>query len=341
MSEETWIKDRLRSGVPTPPTSPDRFAEVTLRHRRHTRRRAVGVVVGTIALVAVIALPAGLLVSQHFNKAGVLPADGPSVGPGKVAACPSKPIDVTDLSGSAQLPTGVTWVRVCSGLNGGPEVPDEVIKNNLDPIVSAINSAMATPAGGDGQSCPADIDSPFQLLVGYPDGSSRQVVGENFGCGSLYVGDGTGAGAQQVWSTVQRALSIQRVLTPGTECPDNAYVDTTADPATMTRAVACWAWGGVGDVSRVTTPQLTTLVSDWTTQTATKSAVNCPDTAASMSLYGLTADDELVRIDYYCDGWLPEGTQITSGDDLPKRVVRPGAAAKRAVNQIIGRNQGG
>lgn len=222
MTEEDRLREALRDAVPEPGLVPDRAGAA--RTRAATKRRALTV----LAAAGTVLLIAGVGAISFPGRDSLEPPAGSTkhvtVDPG---ALDCAPWSEDAGNGDEKLPLGALAARLCdpttaSGAPGfamGWQAPKDLLTERLDELVSLINRQERPNLGG---GCTDDAGPAYTLTLAYPDGSTRSVAGERYGCGFLRYGDTTRLGAEDVWQQIVTSWQAQRAETPPVD------LDTTA-----------------------------------------------------------------------------------------------------------------
>lgn len=336
--DEDWLRG-LMGAVPPPPEAPGRAAAARSRAARR-RRRTTGVVVGAavVAVLAVVALPAGLGGGDDADRPAAAPAPVPVVDIG----CPALPEDWWDhraSDGDDQLPEGAVVARLCTGPGIGFQPPADALVTDVDRLVEVVNDQPVTGPPG---ACDADLGLGYQLAFGYPDGSVRTAVGELYGCHSLTVGDTVRSGPEVPLRRFEDLLREQRgasepaVAEPSLACADGhglgSEVSVVGRPSELTRAVVC-----VRDETHAPRPHrsvpvpaddLALLLADHRRRaagTARPSEQECRDHPTSVTILGSTPWGDVVALSGFCGYWFED----------EDGVWRPGPEARSVLDRLV------
>jgi hypothetical protein len=125
------------------------------------------------------------------------------------------------------VPTGATTARLCPALKDGhqlytplsPRDLTPVLSANVDQLVEKVNQLRGVTGN---LACTMELGPTFDLLLGYPDGKTKVVTFEMFGCGYARSGDEFRSGAREL-GTLFRELAAQQDPAPQpgepTTCP--------------------------------------------------------------------------------------------------------------------------
>lgn len=181
--DDQWLRDGLAAAVPTPPEAADRARNATVKARRGRQARVAGVLgVAAVVIAGAVAWNAGGDGSDRVAD----PA-GPTT-----TTCPPDPADVesskaTGVAGDG-LPLGATSARLCLGAGIPFDVPLDPLVTDVDDLTETINDLEAYPASGPDQACTLELGTGYQIVFGYPDGSTILVSGQPYGCASVVIG---------------------------------------------------------------------------------------------------------------------------------------------------------
>lgn len=230
MTDEQRLSDALHQIVPTPPERPERAPAVEERVRRHRRRTGVATVLVAAAVVA-----AAVAVPVTLSR-----GDGPGTDAEPAAtpeiSCPATPDE--EPSGPGTLPGGATAVRLCSGPGVPFDAPDDALTTGVEDLVDLVN---AQPERDGQPMCTMDLGRDYALVFGYPDGTTRTVTGQLYGCHDLQVGSVTRTNPEAPFELFVRSLRDQR-----------AALEPPADAASTP---VCGTDDTMGDGSPVARPE--------------------------------------------------------------------------------------
>ncbi|WP_340537853.1 hypothetical protein [Nocardioides sp. GXZ039] len=222
MSDEHDLRDRLHAVVPEPPAAPGRAAAARSLAGRRRRRGTLVAVAGVVAAI----VGAGLTVqSLRPDDRGTdrvatpsTPSSPPEVDAGAGITCPPPRTDGGTPPEGAALPTGATSARLCPvDAEGGFAAPVDALVSDVDSIVGAIE---ALPRYDQNQPCTMEWEPSYWLILGYPDGTTRQVEGSLAGCEVLQGAGPARTGAEGVWDRYLQLLGDQRASTTPPPAPD-------------------------------------------------------------------------------------------------------------------------
>jgi hypothetical protein len=202
------------------------------------------------------------------------------VGQDEAVACPDEPLgsdpdpDLPD-----QVPEGATSVRLCDGGADRVTPPMDALTTDVAAVVSAVNEQRLVAW----RRCLDRQLSTYELVFGYPDGSSFVVSGRFTGCAELLVGSGRRADAGPPLRTFVRLLAAQRPeAAPGGQAavepdsldcaqPREDWTFPLGDPTGLTVAVLCVGLPqrpGQARRAVIPTADLKTLVASMETDTS-------------------------------------------------------------------------
>ena len=353
MSDEQWLHDRLAAAVPDAPPTPDRAAGARDRRRRSVRR-ATALAAAATAVVAILGV--ALPVARSHSIGGPSPTTAPAS-----EGCPPKSAEPVHLSGASTLPPGAVWISLCprTGLFSATLPEGALTDDAVGRLVTEVNAQPVQPSD---EACPStstgDVD--YSLLVGYPDGSARQVVGEwDYGCLSLYVGATRRDGGAQVLNDFLTALTAQRAaqVPPATpprpaSCAVLHGAPFLAGPQGTRQAVLCVGYStddrshrhssGLPTAVPIPSADLRTLLDDWSSRRSgphqPMPTKDCPGSAPwtdqpnelNWTIDGVTAwgDDTQVESG-------PFGEWMDGSGNSAWLLGCPSAASERILNGLI------
>lgn len=187
--------------------------------------------------------------------------------------------------------------------------------------------------------CDAELGDGWGLLIGYPDGRTQQVAGQNYGCGLLDVGDKTGAGALEVWQAVLDRLWSQRRHEPAPiargrpTCAGDFRTDVVADPSTIDRAVACLQGDDRQLTVRLDSDEIDILAHDWLTSTTQKQVDDCA--WPGVTIRGITTWNESTTLIYACGAWNHYKDQVSTAAGVTEISTLPGDSAQALLDKIV------
>lgn len=182
--DDQWLRDELAAAVPPPPEVADRAQRATAKARRGRQLRAAGVL-GAAAVVVAAA------VAWNVSGDGSDRADDPA-GP-TATTCPEPDpggVDSSKATGKAGdgLPPGATSARLCLGPGNPFDVPLDALVTGVDDLIATINGLEPHPTSGPDQACTLELGTGYQIVFGYPDGSTSLVSGQPYGCAAVAIG---------------------------------------------------------------------------------------------------------------------------------------------------------
>ncbi|MFZ2503908.1 MAG: hypothetical protein WAW88_14690, partial [Nocardioides sp.] len=331
----------------------DRAGAARARAQR-SRRRRVAWAATTLAAVATVAVGVTALVQQREVDPPVfetLPAGAPPV-----IDCPDAPTSLDTTPATGELPRGAVAVRLCptrgSGASGLWAGPAELLTTGVDELIAVINSQQAPPPSGVG--CTSDGGWSYSLAFAYPDGVTRVVHGEQFGCYWVRIeGDGIRFGAGPVWQAARAAWGAQRAEQRPTMTPnppdcgaligrgDPPALSPFAAPEDMVQAALCVSVEGAGPLPGVQkqVPQalLTRVVDAYLRQrTPLRKSASCETDPASgrdiVQLLGVTPWGDRVLLSSACAGRL---WHVNAIDDARGYVWRPDDALASELMALV------
>lgn len=157
--------------------------------------------------------------AKKQDKPSALACPPPSGGVGEAKPSGNEPM----------LPTGAVVARLCPALEKTDKLyvePDPadlapILRSGVDQLVTKINELPAVPPNA---ACDGDLGPTFDLLLAYPDGKTRVVTFETYGCQNARSGTEFRQGGREL-AELFRTLAQQRNPATGgksgTEpCPD-------------------------------------------------------------------------------------------------------------------------
>lgn len=255
-NDEKWLRDGLASAVPDAPTVPDR-ADGARSKARRARRTTMAVLGGAAASVLLVAGVVAVL-GDDEPDGGDVANDGPA-SPYDVAACPDAPVDTRSQAGPDHVPDGAASVRLCGGNEFPVDVPADALVTDVDALAAAVNGLEA--AAPD-LACTMELGPAYQLVFGYPDGSTVVASGELYGCRPVVVNGVERTGADVPWEKFIELLRAQREQLDPPAVPEVSTIDcgttgvpSVGQPSELAVAVLCVeAAGGSGEWQRVEIP---------------------------------------------------------------------------------------
>jgi hypothetical protein len=182
MRLETKLRQLLTAAVPPLPQPADRLAEIRARVRRNRQRGAavLGAVVVLIGLAVVV--PWWVLGADRAP-----PAEPPAL---TADDCPDEVHVTPTVDGSGSLvPPGAVEAAVCAaGLEAGELRGFQVLRMNVDQLVTALNGLPTPDQPGPIRCIEGDVTQ-LSLVLRYPDGAISTVVMDGY-CGISYVPEG-------------------------------------------------------------------------------------------------------------------------------------------------------
>lgn len=250
--DDQWLRDELAAAVPTPPEAGDRAQRAAATARRGRRVRVVGVL-GAAAVV--VAAAVAWNVASGDDGPDRVADDAPISAP----TCPESPTGApypekaTGTVGDG-VPDGATSARLCQGQGTEFDVPLDALVTDVNTLVATANGLDAYPAWGPDVACTMDLGPGYQIVFGYPDGSTTVVSGELYGCRAVTIGDDDfRSDPEALWREFTDLLRKQRDATDppaSTPAADLSCDDTRLSPvgraADITEAVYCAEGPGPG-----------------------------------------------------------------------------------------------
>lgn len=334
-NNETWLREGLADAVPTPPASPDR-ADRALRQARRSRRTATAAVGGAaaavLAIAGVLAIVGNGAPADRPDRGRDIVADSPTDAP----ACPDEPLDAQGQR--AEVPSGATAVRLCTGVGNPIEVPGDALVTGVGDLIDTINALEVLP---DNVACTQELGPGFQLVFDYPGGSPVAVNGEVYGCQKVTIGDTTRTSARDVWGRFSELLAAQRKnLTPPADAvPATPNLDCTTLPAgpsvgrgeDLVAAVYCVELRNGDLVSTdLSADDLSALTADIAAHTKKNAGyVDCDVTPPVPAIIGITAWGDRVGLHAQCtNGWF-------TVDEPTNSVWNPSSKARVILQRLF------
>lgn len=323
--DDQWLRDGLAAAVPTPPEAADRAHRATAKARRGRRLRAAGVL-GTAAVVV------GGAVIWSVNGDGSDRASDPAEPP--PVTCPAVPAagfpdGATGKVGEGVRP-GAVSARLCQGAGTEFDVPDDALVTGVDELTDTVNGLDAYPASGPNTACTMDLGPGYQIVFGYPDGSTVVVAGELYGCHTVTIGDDDfRSDPEALWARYSALLRQQRdaskppATTPAADLSCNPQPSPVGRAAEITEAVYCS--DGPGPAVPIPAADLAVLVADM--QTSEPAGIT-PACYTPGRIVGQTSWGDTVQTSALCGGdrWAME-------DDLAWNVS---PASKAILDRLAG-----
>lgn len=128
--------------------------------------------------------------------------------------------------GGALVPEGATVARLCPALKMGALLYTEldpadlapILRTGVDQLVTKVNHLRGVSFDA---ACTSDLGPTFDLLLAYPDGSTKVVTFEMFGCGNVRSGSEFRQGGHEIGTLFRSLAKQQNPAPPGTEtCPE-------------------------------------------------------------------------------------------------------------------------
>ncbi|UMG93364.1 hypothetical protein [Nocardioides sp. TF02-7] len=348
MSDEQWLRERLRHAVPEPPAVPDR-ARAAERAARRRRRRTTGLVAaGAAAAVAAVAV---LTTVVGGGEDGPEPAAGPSdaasdpafpTDPATVPECPpapsdlDDPLDLPDLAEPAAVPEGAVSARLCQGPGNPIGAPDDALVTDVGVLVEAVND-LAEGHHGEGFPCSADLGPGYRIVFRYADGSRFMVSGQLFGCRTVVVGSSTRTGADEPWDVFADLLRTQRaaseppaapVLDPEA-CTIATQPSPVAEVADLAVAALCIGEGRDARRADIAPAELEALLEDLEANTRRGGVLRCGVAPPFPRIVGETTWGDAILLRSDC------GTAWFAVDDSAGLVWQPGRWAVALLDRLV------
>lgn len=242
--DDQWLRDGLAAAVPTPPEAADRARRATAKARRGRQLRAAGVL-GVAAAVVGGAVAWTVSSGDEPDRAadGTKDVSVTCPEPSTEAPFPSK---ATGKAGDG-LPPGATTARLCQGQGTEIDVPLDALDTGIDDLTDAVNGLDPYPAWSTDSACTMDLGPGYQIVFGYPDGSTTTVTGELYGCRAVTIdGEDVRGNPEVLWAHYAALLRQQRdasdppVATPAANLAcDQIGMSPVGRAADMTEAVYC------------------------------------------------------------------------------------------------------
>ncbi|KRA38324.1 MULTISPECIES: hypothetical protein [unclassified Nocardioides] len=248
--DDQWLRDGLAAAVPTPPEAADRAQRATVKARRARQVRVAGVL-GVAAVVVGAAVAWTVSSGDDSDRA----ADGTKA---VSVTCPEVPAEMpypekaTGKAGEG-VPDGATTARLCQGQGTKFDVPLDALVVGIEDLIATANGLDAYPEWGPNSACNLDFGTGYQIVFGYPDGSTTAVTGELYGCRAVTIGgDDVRSDPETLWARYSSLLREQRdALDPPASTPaadlscGGPQVSPAGRAADMTEAVYCFEGEGV------------------------------------------------------------------------------------------------
>lgn len=342
-NDEKWLRDGLADAVPDAPAVPGRAdgARTRARRARRTTTAVAGGVAASVLLVAGVVAVLGGGDPDGRPDGGDVANDGP-VSPYDAPECPAAPVDTRTQTGPDHVPDGASSVRLCGGNEIAIDAPKDALVTGVDEVAAAINGLdTASPD----LACTMELGPAYQLVFGYPDGSTTVASGELYGCRPVIVNGVERTGADEPWDTFIELLRTQReqhdppapVDASTIDCPaatDITGVQTVGRAQDLAVAVYCAEpVRGSGGWIRAEIPatDLTTLVADIRANTEENAGyVDCKVDPPLPALIGFTAWGDRIELRAECTN----GFFVV---DVPTHAVWwPSAGATAILERLFG-----
>ncbi len=125
----------------------------------------------------------------------------------------------------ALVPEGASVARLCPALKKGAKLYTDLDPADLAPILRTGVDQLVTKANGlpgvqSNAICTMDLGPTFDLLLAYPDGTTKVVTFEMFGCGNVRSGAEFRQGGREIGELFRTLSAQQNPAPPGSEpCP--------------------------------------------------------------------------------------------------------------------------
>lgn len=330
---EGWLREGLAGAVPDPPGEPGRAEAARGRARRARRRTTIVAAAGVAATLAVVGV-----VTTTLRDGSARNETATATSPFDVPECPDKPVDAKTQVGPDRIPDGAVSVRLCSGTGVPLDAPGDALVANVADVADAVNGLEAADPQ---QVCTLVLGIGYQLVFGYPDGTTTVASGSLYGCREVIVNGVKRADADIPWELFIERLRAQReqldppTLATAPAACKRTYGETPAGtplgrPQDLEVAVLCTDALKGGSRAEISTDELNTLLADLESRSVANAGyLDCGAPRPSPRIEGLTAWGDRVSLQAECgNGWF-------TVDSATNTVWQPSPAATKIIERLV------